>query len=237
MKLNEINKSITVFSDGPNIDEIDMKLPINIDGYTFNPSLFKNNKADDYLIYSKKILEKCDKKPVSLEVISDTENEMIEQGIKLSNLKDNVYVKIPIVYTNGESTKNVISKLVDKQIKLNITAIFTLEQIKNILPVIKDTETILSVFVGRIYDSGFNGKKIISEINNYIHENSKCKSLWASTRMTYDIVRAIETKTDIITMQVGQIKKFDKFEKDLLEYSKETVKQFYNDAKNSGYDF
>lgn len=237
MLLSDINKKITVYCDGPKIEEIDTKLPLIIDGYTFNPSLFRKNGAEDYLSYCKDILDKCENKPVSLEVISDTPEEMIEQALKLGALKDNVYVKIPIVFTNGFSTKEVVKSLISQNIKLNITAIFTLDQIKGIISEIKDTKTILSVFIGRVFDSGIDGQKHMAEINNFIHNNSNCQSLWASTRMPYDVLKAIDTKTDIITMQIDQIKKLKNFNKDLNEYSKETVSQFYSDAKDSGYHF
>ena len=198
--------------DGPKIDEINSQSPTNIDGYTFNPSLFRKNNAKDYLTYSKKILEKCGDKPVSLEVISDTKNEMIRQGMILK-LKENVYVKVPIVFSNGESTKEVIQELIKQKIKLNITAILN-DQVKDIID-IKNTNTILSIFVGEflIY---IDGKKIIEEINYFIKKNSKCKSLWASTRMPYDIISAIQTKTDIITMPLDQINKLSKFGKNKM---------------------
>jgi transaldolase len=237
MLLNTINKQIIVFSDGPKIEEIEIDLPIKVDGYTFNPSLFRKNNAKNYLAYSKEILKKCVNKPVSLEVISDTPQEMVEQALKLGALKNNVYVKIPIVFTNGDSTKRVIKSLIEQKINLNITAIFTLDQIKNIISEIKDTKTILSVFIGRVFDSGVDGQKHMTEINKFIHNNSNCQSLWASTRMPYDIIKAINSKTDIITMQVDQIKKLNNFNKNLNEYSKETVAQFYKDAHESGYYF
>lgn len=235
--IEELNKKITIFADGPKINEINIKLPVNIDGYTFNPSLFMKNNAKDYLSYSREILEKCGDKPVSLEVISDTEDEMIRQGMILGSLKKNVYVKVPIVFSNGKSTKEVIKKLIKENIQLNITAIFTLDQIKNIINEIQNTNTILSIFVGRIFDSGIDGEKIIEEINSFIKKNSKCKSLWASTRMPFDIIKAIKTKTEIITMPIEQIYKLSKFGKKQDMISTETVKQFYEDALKSGFKF
>ena len=235
--IDQFNKKIIIFSDGPKLDEIDIKLPIDIDGYTFNPNLFRKNNAKDYLEYSREILEKCGNKPVSLEVISDTEKDMIRQGITLGKLKENVYVKVPIVFSNGKSTKKVVKELIKQNIKLNITAIFTINQVKEIIEEIKETNTILSIFVGRIFDSGINGEKIIQEINKFIKDNSKCKSLWASTRMPYDIIKAIRTESDIITMPIEQIKKISKFGKNQDTYSLETVKQFYEDALKSGYKF
>mgnify|MGYP001235733357 CR=1 FL=1 len=233
MKNNE--KKIKLFADGPNLNEINDQFKYEIDGYTFNPSLFKKNGAKDYLDYCRKILELCENKPVSLEVFADDEEGMLKQAKIINDLGSNIYVKIPIVYTNGTSTISTISKLVKENIKLNITAIFLLDQIKNIIDSIKDTETILSIFVGRIYDCGIDAKKNMLEINKFIHDNSKCKSLWASTRMSFDYICAQDTDTDIITMQVSQIKKLDMFGKKLSDYSKETVQQFFDDAKSCNF--
>jgi len=233
--MNIKKKKIKLYSDGPNLNEINKDFGIEIDGYTFNPSLFKKNGAINYLEYSKEILKLCSNKPVSLEVFADDEVQMIDQGVSLSKLGDNVFVKIPITYTNGESTKRVIQSLRERNIQLNITAIFLLDQIKKIIDAVKDTNTILSIFAGRIFDCGIDAKKTMLEINNYIKENSSCQSLWASTRMAYDYKNAIEVSTDIITMQTSHIEKLRMFGTDLKEYSLKTVKQFYEDAKSSGF--
>ena len=103
-----MKNNIKLYIDGPNLEEINSTYKINIDGYTFNPSLFKKNGATNYLDYSKKILKKCPDKPVSLEVFDDDKDGMIRQGKILQNLSDNVYVKIPITFTNGETTLQVI---------------------------------------------------------------------------------------------------------------------------------
>tara|TARA_B100000787_G_C16177773_1_gene290017 strand:- start:359 stop:1069 length:711 start_codon:yes stop_codon:yes gene_type:complete len=230
-------KRIKFFLDGPTIDEIDKKYEIDIDGYTFNPSLFKKNGAKDYLNYCDEILKKCKNKPVSLEVIADEEENMLRQGRKLSQLSDNVYVKVPIVFTNGKSTLNVIKKLSQEGIKLNITAIFLIKQIEFILHDIKETKSILSIFAGRLYDTGIDAKVKMNEINKYVHNNSNCQTLWASTRMVYDYNHASEIETDIITMQIDHLKKMKLFNLDPIDYSIKTVKQFYDDATDSGFKF
>ena len=229
------DKLIDLYADGVKIDEFNINYGIEIDGYTFNPSIFKKHGASDYYQYSKEIIKECPKKPVSLEVIADDEVNMIKQAQKLSSLGDNVFVKVPIVFTNTESTKNVIKKLTSDNVKMNITAIFTIDQIQNILDIIKNTKTILSVFAGRIFDTGKDAFKIMQEINDKVHNESECKTLWASPRMSYDYVNAIKSKTDIITMQPSQIKKLSLFKKDLNQYSVETVKQFFDDANSSGF--
>lgn len=221
--------------DGPKLNEINKDYNIDIDGYTFNPSLFKKNGAKDYLGYSKEILSMCSNKPVSLEVFADDKSGMIEQGMKLHSLSENVYVKIPITFTNGESTNSVIEELLKQNVKLNITAIFTLDQIKKIIKTVQNSESILSIFAGRIYDCGVDAKQKVKEMNEFIKNNSKCKSLWASTRMPYDFVTATEIKTDIITMQISHIEKLKMFGLELSDYSLKTVKQFYEDAKSSGF--
>ena len=230
------NKKIKLYVDGPTLDQINENLGITIDGYTFNPNLFKKNGAKDYLDYSKEILQVCKNKPVSLEVFADDEENMIRQGRLLKDLGNNVYVKIPIVYTNGKSTINVIRKLAEEDTKLNITAIFLIDQIKEIIPTIKNTSSILSVFAGRLYDSGIDAKEKMIKINKYVHDNSSCKTLWASTRMPFDYVVAENIETDIITMQIDHIKKLQLIGTNPLDYSIETVKQFYKDAKSSGFN-
>ena len=230
-----MDNKIDLYADGLKLDEFNKDCGIEIDGYTFNPSLFKKNGATDYLDYSKKILSQSNNKPVSLEVFADEEAGMIKQAKILNSLAENVYVKIPITFTNKQFTSKVLYELVNENIKLNITAIFTIEQINKILPLVKETDSILSVFAGRIFDCGVNATEIMKSINTKVHNDSKCRTLWASPRMTYDYINAMETKTDIITMQIEQIKKIKMFEKNLDDYSLETIKIFYEDAKSSGF--
>lgn len=234
-KISNLNKKIKIYADGPELNQINKKIIFNIDGYTFNPSLFRKLGVKNYLEFCKKILKKCSNKPISFEVFGDDEETMFRQAIILNKLSKNVFVKIPIVYTNGKTTKKLIKRLVQKKIKLNITAIFTFKQIKTILPTVKNSNCILSIFAGRIYDCGFDAKKEMRIMNNFIKKNSKCKSLWASCRMPYDIISAIESKTDIITMGIPMIEKIKNFKLSKEKYSQLTVKQFFIDAKKSNY--
>lgn len=230
-------EKIKIYADGPNKEDIGLLEEKGVDGYTFNPSLFRKNNAIDYIEYSKEILELIPTKPVSLEVISDTNDEMIKQAIVLHDLNPNVYVKIPITNTNGISTLPVLEKLIDLNIKMNVTAIFTIKQVSDILNSIKDSETIISVFSGRIFDIGLNAVTITKEISDLVHNNSQCKVLWASTRMSYDINNAINSNCDIITMSKQFIDKLSIFHKSPEEYSLETVKMFYKDAVDAKYNF
>jgi transaldolase len=230
-----MKKKIDLYADGLTTEEFHENFNIDIDGYTFNPSIFKKLGATDYLEFSKKILKESKVKPISLEVFADDEKSMIEQAKILSSLAKNVYVKVPITFTDKKYTSKVIEKLVENNIKLNITAIFTYNQILEILPIIKNTNSILSVFVGRIFDCGIDAVDIMSQINEKVKSESQCKTLWASPRMAYDYLSAINCGTDIITMQASQIRKLSMFGKNLEEYSLDTVKQFYKDAKDSGF--
>ena len=228
-------KKIELYADGLSLNEFNDDFGIEIDGYTFNPSLFKKNNAKNYLDYSKRILEKSKNKPVSLEVFADDEDSMINQAKILSKLNNNVYVKIPITFTNKNFTTAVLEELVKENVKLNITALFTIDQVRKILPILKNTSSILSIFAGRIFDCGVDAINIMREINEEVHKLSKCKTLWASPRMSYDYINAINTKTDIITMQSSQIKNIKMFKKRLEDYSLETIQKFYEDAKSCGY--
>ncbi len=223
-----------LFIDGPNFDEIQL-FKKQVDGFTFNPSLFKKLGAEDYMDFTKKILQFTDEKSVSIEVIGDDEETCFNQALKISKISNNISVKIPIIYTNGQSTINLIEKLVNEKIKLNITAIFTIEQIQKIINAVKNTNTILSIFAGRIFDIGKDANKEFLEMSNFIKGESNCLSLWASCRMPYDYINAQNSNADIITMPSSMIKKISFFGKDPLEYSKDTVKMFYKDAKDSNF--
>ena len=229
-------KKFKLFLDGPNLKEI-KKYKNKIDGFTFNPSLFKKLSAKDYIKFSKQILKNCKNKHVSLEIIADDDFNAIRQGKILSKLGKNVFVKIPVMFTNGKSTKNVIRELVSENINLNITAIFTLKQIREIMPIIKKTKTILSIFSGRLYDIGIDAEYKFKEISKYVKKNSNCETLWASCRMTYDYQVAKRSGADIITMPTNFLEKMKLYKIKPLHYSKLTVKDFYKDAQKSKFKF
>jgi transaldolase len=231
-----VNKyKIKIFHDGPTIDEIIKPINNLISGYTFNPTLFKKIGIKNYLEGCKKILKLTFPLNTSLEVIADNERDMIKQALIISSLGPNVSVKIPIVFTNGTSTKKVISYLINKKIKLNITAIFSYEQIVEILPIISKSNCILSIFIGRIYDCGLNADVIANKISNLVKKKTNCILLWASPRLSYDIIKAEQFTFDIITLNSDLIKKIKLFGTSLKKASQNTVKTFYLDAKSSRY--
>ena len=143
--------------------------------------------------------------------------------------------KIPITDTNGETTLPVIQTLVEENTKLNITAIFTKDQVEGIVSCLKYAEAIISVFGGRIFDIGYDAVKVTHEIARIVHGESNCSVLWASPRMVYDIKNAHQAECDIITMRPELIKKLTLFNKSPEEFSMDTVKMFFNDAVSSAY--
>ena len=229
-------ESVDIYADGPTLDEIESLGRGRVCGYTFNPTLFRALKVTDYLGHCRKVLEACGDAPVSLEVIADDADGMIRQARILSGLSQNVYVKIPITFTSGKSTRPVVEALAERSVKLNITAIFTKEQSIDILPPLRDQGAIISVFSGRLFDVGIDAVEATRAIADYVHAESDGKVLWASPRMVYDIKNAALANCDIITMQSALIKKCSLFGKLPEEYSLETVKMFYHDAVDSKYE-
>ncbi len=228
-------KKIQIYLDGPSEEEIKIYKSNNlVKGFTYNPSLMSKLKVRDYLKACKEFSKRVSPKPISLEVFADDPSGMIKQADKISRIRKNIYVKIPITYTNGKYTTEVLKNLVSKNIKLNITAIFSIKQIIKILPIVKNSKCILSVFAGRIHDMGDDATLEITKISSLLKKkNANCKILWASTRQIYDIMMAIGSGCHIITMSPGIFSKLSTFKKNWKSYSLETVKTFYQDAKNS----
>jgi transaldolase len=227
---------VSVYLDGPSLEEVS-KIDSNvIKGFTFNPTLFRNAGVSDYLGHCQKILKVCGDLPVSLEVIADDQEGMIRQARTLAGLGSNVYVKIPITFTNRESTREVIGTLAAEGIKLNITAVFTVPQVETILPVLGQNLSIISVFAGRLFDIGIDAVAATRIIVDLVRSKSNCLVLWASPRMVYDFKNASSAGCDIITMAPALIRKLNLFNKSPEEYSLDTVKMFYSDAEASGYE-
>lgn len=204
-----------------------------VKGFTTNPSLMRKAGSKDYKSYSKKIL-KITKKPISFEVFADDEIGMISQGLKISKWGKNVYVKVPIANSKGKFMGKVIRELNNNNIKLNITAVYSAKQTKQILKQINNkTKVIISIFAGRMGDVG---KDPIPEFKKSIRLTKKYKNvdiLWASTREAYNFIQAKQLKCDIITIPPEIIKKIEKFGKSFQKLTVDTVNGFLNDSKKS----
>ena len=206
-----------------------------VKGFTTNPSLMRKAGAKDYKFYSKRIL-KITNKPVSFEVFSDDQKSMIDQGINISQWGKNVYVKVPVTNSKGRFTGNVIKILNKKKIKLNITAVYTAKQTREILKKIdKKTKVIISIFAGRMGDVG---KDPIPEFKNSIKISKKFKNveiLWASTREPYNYLQAKSLNCHIITVPPSLIEKIEKFGKSFQKLTTDTVKGFLTDSRKSNF--
>ncbi len=204
-----------------------------VKGFTTNPSLMRLAGAKNYQSYSLELL-KLTNKPVSCEVFADKDKSMIRQGIIISKWAKNVYVKVPVCNSKGKFMGKVIKSLNEKNIKLNITAVYTSSQTKKILKKInKKTKVIISIFAGRMADVG---KDPILEIKNSIKLAKQFKNveiLWASTREPYNYLQAKRLKCHIITVPPKIIEKIEKFGKSFNELTVSTVKGFLKDSRKS----
>ena len=207
-----------------------------VKGFTTNPSLMRKAGAKDYKSYSKKILSICKNKPISLEVFADNQKKMIEQGLKINTWGNNIYVKVPVINSKNEFTGKVIKSLNGRNIKLNITAVYTAKQTEKILRNInKKTKVIISIFAGR---AGDTGKDPVPEIIKSIKLAKRFKNveiLWASVREPYNYLQAKQLGCHIITIPPSIIEKIENFGKSFNQLTQETVKTFLVDSKKSNF--
>ena len=207
-----------------------------VKGFTTNPSLMRKAGAKDYKLYSKKILKVCKKKPISLEVFGDNYFAMKDQALKINNWGKNIYVKVPIANSNGKFMGRIIKELNEKNIKLNITAVYSAKQTQKILNSInKKTKVIISIFAGR---AGDTGKDPIPELKKSIFLAKRYKNveiLWASVREPYNYLQAKQLGCQIITIPPSIIEKIQKFGKSFDQLTQETVKAFLVDSKKSNF--
>ncbi|SVB58106.1 uncharacterized protein METZ01_LOCUS210960, partial [marine metagenome] len=207
-----------------------------VSGFTTNPSLMKLSGAKNYRHYSLKLLKVCKKKPISLEVFGDTFDQMLRQAMIINSWGKNVYVKIPVVNSKGLFSGKVIKTLSQKGIKLNITAVYTVNQVKKILKSInKNSKTIISIFSGRMSDVGKDPVPIIKESVRLTKKMKKVEILWASTREAYNYLQAKKCGCSIITMPSAIIQKISKFGKTYQELTLDTVKKFLKDSVASDF--
>lgn len=240
-----------LFADGADFDGI-VKASQNprIVGFTTNPTLMRQAGVTDYSEFAHKVLDFLSTtRPdtcISFEVFADDHHGMVEQALKIhewsSKYNYPIYVKIPIMFTNGLYTTQVIKQLSHEGVKLNVTAVFTVAQVITTLANLNpDVPSIISIFAGRIADAGVDPIEVFGDVKAYrfLQRNSdmfdKVELLWASPRESYNYIQAESVGADIITMTPDLIKKLDTFGKDLTEFSLDTCKMFFNDATKSGF--
>ena len=207
-----------------------------ISGFTTNPTLMKMAGVNDYKNFAKDILNHIPDKPISFEVFTDDIDEMTHQAMEIASWGNNVNVKIPISNTKSESTKNIIKTLSAERVKVNVTAMMTINQVKLVLPGLADgVGGYVSVFAGRIADAGIDPLPVMKNIMDLLADIPNVELIWASPRELFNIVQADSIGCHIITATNNILRKLPTIGKDLDQFSLETVKMFYNDATEAGY--
>ena len=207
-----------------------------VKGFTTNPSLMRKAGAKNYKDYSLKLLNICKKKPISLEVFADTPDQMLRQANLINSWSKNIYVKIPVVNSKGSFSGTVINKLSNQGVKLNITAVYKVSQVKKILKKInKNSKTIISIFAGRMGDVGKDPVPIVKESVRLAKKYKKVDILWASTREAYNYTQAKNCGCSIITMPPSIINKIGKFGASFQNLTLKTVKTFLKDSQDSNF--
>jgi len=234
-KLKDLD--IEIFADGADLILIE-KLNMNqdISGFTTNPSLIKKAGITDYKKFCHEVLKITKDKPVSFEIFSDDLDEMYNQANEIASWGKSIFVKIPITNSKGEKTSSLIKRLLENKIKCNVTAILTIQQVKEIFEISNsETDIIISIFAGRIADTGIDPIPTMTEAVNICKTKKNIKILWASTRELINIFQANQIGCHVITVPPNILEKTLLIGKNLNELSLETVQGFLNDAIKAGF--
>ncbi|WP_145388067.1 transaldolase [Staphylococcus capitis] len=229
--------NVEVFADGADIEE--MKAAYNnkyVDGFTTNPSLMAKAGVTDYKAFAEEVVKAIPDASISFEVFADDLETMEKEAEILKQYGDNVFVKIPIVTTTGESTLPLIKKLSADNVRLNVTAVYTIEQVRDITNAVTEgVPTYVSVFAGRIADTGVDPLPLMKESVEVTHSKNGVKLLWASCREVINVIQADEIGADIITCPADVVKKVNSnLDRNIEELSIDTVKGFAKDIQSSG---
>jgi transaldolase len=228
---------VKIFGDGADKASIlELYKRPYIKGFTTNPTLMRKAGVTDYEAFAAEILAHITDRPVSFEVLADDEAEMERQARQIASWADNVYVKIPVTNTRREPMYNLVRRLSAEGIRINITALLTLEQVRHSVAALKGgAPSYISVFAGRVADTGRDPLPVMRAALELMSPHSQMELVWASPRELLNIFHADEIGCHIITVTTDILKKLSLIGKDLDEYSLETVLMFYNDAVSSGF--
>jgi len=234
-KLPELQ--IKLFADGADKEGmLEMYRQPYIKGFTTNPTLMNKAGVSDYEAFATDIIQAIPDRPISFEVFSDDFNEMERQALKISEWGENVYVKIPVTNTRGESSVELVGRLAGAGVKMNVTAMMPLSQVRDVAKVLAGgPSSYLSVFAGRIADSGRDPVPVMAEAVEICAEYPNIELIWASPRELLNIFQADAIGCHIITVTNDVLKKLALIGKDLHEFSLDTVKMFRDDALKAGY--
>jgi len=229
--------SIKIFADGADkAGMLEMYAKPFVKGLTTNPTLMRKAGIADYKAFSLDILEAIPNRPISFEVFSDDFAEMERQALEIASWGKNVYVKIPVTNTKREASYNLIEKLAAKKVKLNVTALMTLVQVRDVVAALDpDVSSYVSVFAGRIADTGLDPVPLMAKAVELLKAAPAAELIWASPRELLNIFQADAIGCHIITVTNELLKKLDLVGKDLNDYSLETVKMFFDDARAAGF--
>jgi transaldolase len=228
---------VKIFADGADLDGIlAFAADKRISGFTTNPTLMWKAGLTDYEEFAKRLLERITLHPISFEVFADGADEMRRQALKIARWGDNVYVKIPVTTTKGESMAPLVRELSEGGVKVNVTALFTTAQVELITAAVSDgAPSYISVFAGRIADAGIDPMPIMGRAVQIMLDAPRSELIWASPREVLNVVQADQVGCHIITMTHDLLKKLDLLGKDLMQYSLETVQMFHRDAVAAGF--
>ena len=228
---------VKIFADGADKNGmLEMYKKPYIKGFTTNPTLMRKAGINNYKEFAQDILRLIPDRPISLEVFSDEFNEMERQAKEISSWASNVYVKIPITNTKGKFTTRLIKNLTQENVKVNVTAMMTYEQLKEVLPSLEGSPgAYVSIFAGRVADTGRDPLPIMKKSVEILRDYDNVELIWASPRELLNIIQANDIGCHIITVTNAILKKIPNINKDLNQFSLETVQMFYNDAKDSGF--
>jgi len=229
---------IKIFADGASLPSmLESARDPRISGFTTNPTLMRKAGISDYRAFAKEVLASIKDRPISFEVFADEFADMRRQAQDIATWGDNVYVKIPITNTRRESATPLIRELASAGVKLNVTAICTLEQVRDTAQALKGgAPSVVSVFAGRIADTGRDPIPLMKEALGMCRgADKRIELLWASPRELLNIVQAAEVGCDIITVTPDLLKKLELVGKDLADFSLDTVQMFYRDAQAAGF--
>lgn len=228
---------VKIFADGADkAGMLEMYAKPYIKGLTTNPTLMRKAGITDYKAFAKDILEAIPDRPISFEVFSDEFADMERQALEIASWGNNVYVKIPVTNTKREPSYELVRKLAKRRVKLNVTALMTLEQVRDVVAALDpEVPSYVSVFAGRIADTGRDPIPIMAAAVQLLKLNPKAELIWASPRELLNIFHANAIGCHIITVTNDILKKLDLIDRDLSDYSLDTVKMFYDDAKKAGF--
>jgi transaldolase len=229
--------STRIFADGADLDGIvALAADPRIGGFTTNPTLMRKIGLTNYVEFARELLAQITKHPVSFEVFADDAEEICRQARIIASWGENVYVKIPVTTTAGESLSATVRELSEEGVKVNVTALFTTSQVERITAAVKDgAPSCISVFAGRIADAGVDPVPIMSRSVEIMAEAPRAELIWASPREILNLVQANQVGCHIITITHDLLKKLDGLGKGLEQFSLETVKMFHDDALAAGF--